>query len=411
MRGLWNNQGGRGRDVGGGREHSNCVQARRGTLGRRPEQLRRGRRHRHQDAGQGPRERSVLRLERPLFRRPCRVQPRQRASRSRRARPDQLSQVVRQPQRRHPGWLQPRAAFASASGRRGRPVRLERSVGGRACVVSHHGRHRPRREDRVDGNAARPRRLRVRPLDDLRDWRVRVVAGTLYSNAGRRRRDRPGPASPHRLVGRCRNGSRARAELDAPAGISLSEFRTGRRRVPVGRDGRLVVRHPHRPRGSELQDRRPQRECLDRQLRRLVANPIRQLGDPRPDDLHPARLSGLPVAVSRREQLHAVGANAADLDRQRLSRPAAVGRRRALLQSGAAAGLRAAQHFGRRRLPERRSPEVEFSVSTLQHVTPVRAADAGVWRRAGIGRKRVRPDGPEARRIAAHRPGRKIRRP
>jgi hypothetical protein len=112
---------------------------------------------------------------------------------------------------------------------------------------------RPRREDRVDGNAARPRRLRVRPLDDLCDWRVRVVAGTLYSNAGRRRRDRPGPASPHRLVGRCRHGSRARAELDAPAGISLSEFRTGRCRVPVGRDGRIVIRHPHRPRGTELQ--------------------------------------------------------------------------------------------------------------------------------------------------------------
>ena len=140
VRGLWNNQGGRGRDVGGGREHSNCVQARRGTLGRRPEQLRRGRRHRHQDAGQGPRERSVLRLEWPLFRWPCRIQPRQRASRSGRARPDQLSQILRQPQRRHPGWLQPRAAFAPASGRRGQPVRLECSVGGRTGVVSHHGR-------------------------------------------------------------------------------------------------------------------------------------------------------------------------------------------------------------------------------------------------------------------------------
>ena len=142
-----------------------------------------------------------------------------------------------------------------------------------------------------------------------------------------------------------------------------------------------------------------------------IANPVRQLGDPRTDHLHPAGLPGIPVALSRREQFHALGADTADLDRQRLSRPAAVGWRRALLQSGTAAGLRPAQHLGRRRLSQRRSAEVEFSISALQHVAPVRTADVWLGRRAGIGRKRVRPDGPETRRIAAHRPGRKIRRP
>ena len=49
---------------------------------------------------------------------------------------------------------------------------------------------------------------------------------------------------------------------------------------------------------------------------------------------------------------------------------------------------------GAGRLSQRRSAEVEFSISALQHVAPVRAADVWLGRRAGIGRKRVRPDGP-----------------
>ena len=46
----------------------------------------------HQTAGEGSRQRSALRLERPLFRRPCRIQPGQRASRAGRPRPDQFPQ-------------------------------------------------------------------------------------------------------------------------------------------------------------------------------------------------------------------------------------------------------------------------------------------------------------------------------
>ena len=215
--GLWTNQRSWGRNGGGNSDRSNSTRARRRSLRRRPDQLRRRRRRRHQTAGQGARQRSVLRLERPLFRWPCRIQPGQRTSRSRRARPDQLSQVVRQPQRRHPGWLQPRAAFAPASGRRGRPVRLECSVGGRACVVSHHGRHRPRREDRVDGNAARPRRLRVRPLDGLRHRRVRLVVGTLSFKL---------PASSTRPTG---------SFISTPAGRPVPERKSRSRRA--GRSG------------------------------------------------------------------------------------------------------------------------------------------------------------------------------
>ena len=87
-----------------------------------------------------------------------------------------------------------------------------------------------------------------------------------------------------------------------------------RRRIPLGHDGRLGLRRPHCPRGTELQDRATRRKRVGRQLRRRFANPVRQLGDPRPDHLHPAGLPGLPFAICRDEQFHAVGPDAADLD-------------------------------------------------------------------------------------------------
>src|SRR5262249_56286799 len=93
----------------------------------------------------------------------------------------------------------------------------------------------------------------------------------------------------------------------------------------------------------------------------------------RTNHLHPTGLSGVSLALPRREQFYALAANARDLEHQRFSRPAAVGRRRTLLQSRAAAGLRAARHDGRRRLPQRRSAEVEFSIPSLQHLAPVLA--------------------------------------
>ena len=119
------------------------------------------------------------------------------------------------------------------------------------------------------------------------------------------------------------------------------------------------------------------------QFRRLFAVRVRHLGNPHPDHVHPAGLSRVSLAVCRREQLHALGADKSHLDHQRISRPEPVGRGRALLQSRASAGLRPARHHRCGRLPQRRSAEVEFPLSALQHVAPVFPADLRIWRRTG----------------------------
>ncbi len=137
-------------------------------------------------------------------------------------------------------------------------------------------------------------------------------------------------------------------------------------------------------------------------------NPVRQLGDPRPDDLRPAGLPRISVALSRREQLHAVGAGASDLVERRFHWSADMGGRRALLQSRAAAGLRPARYDGRGGLSQRRGAEVEFRLSALQHIAPVLAADGRAWRRTGDRRERLRPDGRQEGCLAANLSGRQV---
>ena len=70
-------------------------------------------------------------------------------------------------------------------------------------------------------------------------------------------------------------------------------------------------------------------------------NSVRELGDPRADDVYPAGVSAVPFAVSRPQQLNPLGANPEHLDDQRISRPEALGRRGTLLQSRAVSGISA----------------------------------------------------------------------
>ena len=77
---------------------------------------------------------------------------------------------------------------------------------------------------------------------------------------------------------------------------------------------------------------------------------IRSLGNPRPDHLSAAGLSGIPRALYRHQQPDAGAAGAGDLEQQPLSERPALGRRRGLLQSRTAAGLRLERH--RRRSPD-----------------------------------------------------------
>ena len=68
------------------------------------------------------------------------------------------------------------------------------------------------------------------------------------------------------------------------------------------------------------------------------------LGDPRPDHLSAAGLSGVSRAVHRHQQPHAGAAGESDLEQRPLSQHAALGRRRGLLQSRTAAGLWPERH-------------------------------------------------------------------
>ena len=68
------------------------------------------------------------------------------------------------------------------------------------------------------------------------------------------------------------------------------------------------------------------------------------LGNPRPDHLSAAGLSGISRAVQRRQQPDAGAAGAGDLEQQPVSQHAALGRRRGLLQSRTAAGFWAQRH-------------------------------------------------------------------
>ena len=76
---------------------------------------------------------------------------------------------------------------------------------------------------------------------------------------------------------------------------------------------------------------------------------IRPLGNPRPDHLSAAGLSGIPRALYRHQQPDAGAAGAGDLEQQPFSERPALGRRRGLLQSRTAAGIRLERH--RRRSP------------------------------------------------------------
>ena len=90
----------------------------------------------------------------------------------------------------------------------------------------------------------------------------------------------------------------------------------------------------------------------DRQSRaedRADRSGIRSLGNPRPDHLSAAGLSGVPRALYRHQQPDAGAAGAGDLEQQPVPERAALGRRRGLLQSRTAAGIRIERHRRRRR--------------------------------------------------------------
>ena len=110
---------------------------------------------------------------------------------------------------------------------------------------------------------------------------------------------------------------------------------------------------------------------------------IRSLGNPWPDHLSGSGLSGIPRALYRHQQPDPGAAVSGHLEQQPLSERPALGRRRGLLQSRTAAGLRFERHCRYRRIFQRRGAEVELPLPALQHLAAVCAPDLRVRRRAG----------------------------
>ena len=150
------------------------------------------------------------------------------------------------------------------------------------------------------------------------------------------------------------------------AGISLQPVRTRQRPLPLGRAIQFDARFPaaaHRP---QPQGRLAGIEELDAEDRPDRSR-IRPLGNPRPDHLSAAGLSGVPRALYRHQQPDARAAGPGDLEQQPVSERPALGGRRGLLQSRTAAGIWPERHRGRRRLSrtaKRRNPTSPTRITT-----------------------------------------------
>jgi opacity protein-like surface antigen len=120
--------------------------------------------------------------------------------------------------------------------------------------------------------------------------------------------------------------------------------------------------------------------------------------------------AGIQVALPGPKQLHPLGANQGNVDRERLPRGAALEWRRALLQPGAAAGIWSSRYDGCCGVSERRSPEIQFCLSAFKHIAPVLSRDHRTRRRAGIRGKQLRADGRKERCLTPHVSGRPLRR-
>jgi len=93
---------------------------------------------------------------------------------------------------------------------------------------------------------------------------------------------------------------------------------------------------------------------------------------------------------------------------QPLHQRAAVGGRRGLLQSGAAARIWTEQYDRRRGISQRRSAEVRLPLSALQHLAAVPAPDLRLRRRAGRARQRAATTRRKGGRLAPDASGRQV---
>ena len=302
--------------------------------------------------------------------------------------------------RRRAGRLQCPAAVRPAARRRSRSHLSELSDLELSRLLARDRALRMSRAMGLCRHRARPHRLRQRAVAGLRHRRSGLGRRTLSQYARRSATTKststsgsagpPAPAwnMPSRRTGAC-GSNISTASSNAPT----SAF-------PSGAQYNSTLDFQSLRIGLNRKVDWPGSTKLDAEDRSDRSR-IRPLGNPRPDHLSAAGLSGIPRALYRPEQPDAGAAGAGDLEQQPVSERPALGGRRGLLQSRTAAGIRLERHRRRRRLSQRRSAEVQLPLPALQHLAAVPAPDLRLRRRAG--RAGQRPAA--ARRARSTSPG------
>jgi len=236
-----------------------------------------------------------LQLDRALHRRPYRFRPRLLKRGAFRSCIGCRQQRFRWHDRRGAGGLQLSAAVRAAARCGGRHHLSELSHVELRGVVAGDGSLRRHRAMGLCGNRPRPPRLHSRSVAALCHRRFGLCRRALCEPTGG---GRPRKVDQHasRLGRRGRDGIWLRSGLERAARISLQPVWKGGPRVCIGYALRLDARFPvaqHRP--------QPQGRLAGISQSDTEAIPersgIRSLGNPRPDHLPAARLSGIPCAA------------------------------------------------------------------------------------------------------------------
>ena len=187
---------------------------------------------------------------------------------------------------------------------------------------------------------------------------------------------------------------RLRAALERAAGISLQPVRAAP--TSASRQARNTVRPSISSRSASASTARSTGRASSNWTPKTASDRsgIRSLGNPRPDDLSAAGLSGVPRALYRHQQPDAGAAGPGDLEQQSVFERAALGGRRGLLQSRTAAGIWIERHRRRRRLSQRRSAEIRTSptrITTPRGCSCVRPLVSAASRKSSPARRANSP--------------------
>ena len=185
--------------------------------------------------------------------------------------------------------------------------------------------------------------------------------------------------------------------------VDLNATAVRSERLPVARR-RHRSAHPSAQVRAELPHRRP---AVESDAARAAVARVRHLECARADHVPAAGLSELPFALCRAQQPARRRTTAGDMDLDRISRHATVGRRRDLFRSRTGAGFWPQRHVRPGRLLQWRGAKGRPRIPEVAAAALLLQADLRPRRRAGRRRRRAEP----ARRQARHRSRHPRRRP